>query len=43
MPKRERNTPARYDATVLFLVLVASISHIHQNPYTTPLDKKATD
>jgi hypothetical protein len=24
-----------------FLVLVASLSHIHQNPHTTPLDKKS--
>ena len=38
--KRETRQP---DMMLLyfFLVLVASLSHIHQNPHTTPLDKKS--
>jgi hypothetical protein len=40
--KRETRQP---DMMLLyfFLVLVAFLSHIHQNPHTPPLDKEATD
>jgi hypothetical protein len=40
MPKERETRQPDMMLLYFFLVLVASISHIHQNPYTTPLDKK---